>query len=134
MRIAFAKLGGMKRVLIVDDDDDMRGLMTMILEDDFEVSSASDGAEGLAMARAQRPDLVVLDLLMPRMHGFEVCRNIRNDPNLQATKVLISSSKSYQHDVRTAVQETGADGYIVKPFSVPEFRKRVVEILGETAP
>ena len=66
------------------------------------------------------------------MHGFEVCRNIRADANLTATKVLISSSKSYRHDVRTAVEETGADGYIVKPFDIREFENRVATLLGET--
>ncbi|MFI5363413.1 MAG: response regulator transcription factor [Elusimicrobiota bacterium] len=123
----------MKRVLVVDDDDDMRALMILILSPDYEVSYASDGAEGLAMAGRLRPDLVVLDLLMPRMHGFEVCRRIREDAQLKSVKVLISSSKSYQHDVNTAVGETGADGYIVKPFDITEFKTRVAAMLGNAA-
>ena len=123
----------MKRVLVVDDDDDMRALMTMLLSGSFEVSSAADGAAGLELAKRLRPDLVVLDLLMPKMHGFEVCRRIREDADLKATKVLISSSKSYQNDVRNAVDETGADDYIVKPFEVDEFKKRVGALLGEGA-
>ena len=105
----------------------------MILNAHYEVSAARDGAEGLEMARRLRPDLVVLDLLMPRMHGFEVCRHIRADATLKAVKVLISSSKSYQHDVNTAVGETGADGYIVKPFDLADFTGRVAALLGETA-
>jgi len=120
-------------VLVVDDDDDMRALMILILSPDYEVSYASDGAEGLAMAGRLRPDLVVLDLLMPRMHGFEVCRRIREDAQLKSVKVLISSSKSYQHDVNTAVGETGADGYIVKPFDITEFKTRVAAMLGNAA-
>lgn len=123
----------MKRVLVVDDDDDMRALMTMLLSGSFEVSSAADGAAGLELAKRLRPDLVVLDLLMPKMHGFEVCRRIREDADLKGTKVLISSSKSYQNDVRTTVDETGADDYIVKPFEVDEFKKRVGALLGESA-
>jgi two-component system response regulator RpaA len=122
-----------KRVLVVDDDDDMRSLMSLILKGEFEVASASDGASGLALARQLRPDLIVLDLLMPKMHGFEVCRRIREDADLKATKVLISSSKSYQHDVRTSVDETGADDYIVKPFEVEEFKKRVQALMGPSA-
>jgi len=117
----------------VDDDDDMRALMTMLLSGSFEVSSAADGAAGLELAKRLRPDLVVLDLLMPKMHGFEVCRRIREDADLKGTKVLISSSKSYQNDVRTTVDETGADDYIVKPFEVEEFKKRVGALLGERA-
>jgi DNA-binding response OmpR family regulator len=123
----------MKRVLVVDDDDDMRALMSHLLSADYEVTAASDGAAGLAMAKATRPDLVVLDLLMPRMHGFEVCQLIREDASLKGTKVLISSSKSYQHDVRTSVEETGADDYIVKPFEIDDFKKRVAALLGAAA-
>jgi DNA-binding response OmpR family regulator len=119
-----------KRVLVVDDDDDMRSLMTLLLQDRFDVTAAADGAAGLALAKSLRPDLVVLDLLMPKMHGFEVCRLIREDADLKDTKVLISSSKSYQHDVRTTVDETGADDYIVKPFELEEFKQRVAKLLG----
>jgi DNA-binding response OmpR family regulator len=122
-----------KRVLVVDDDDDMRALMSLILSAGCEVSSAADGVAGLEMARKVRPDLIVLDLLMPRMHGFEVCRRIREDADLKGVKILISSSKSYQHDVNTSVEETGADDYIVKPFEMEEFKKRVAALLGTPA-
>jgi CheY-like chemotaxis protein len=122
-----------KRVLVVDDDDDMRELMVMLLGGSYEVAAARDGAEGLEMARRLRPDLVVLDLLMPRMHGFEVCQKIRADEALKAVKVLISSSKSYRHDVNTAVDETGADGYIVKPFDIADFKTQVAALLGEAS-
>jgi len=120
-----------KRVLVVDDDDDMRALMVMLLSSTYDVAVARDGAEGLEMARRLLPDLVVLDLLMPRMHGFEVCHHIRADAALKAVKVLISSSKSYQHDMKTAVDETGADAYIVKPFDITDFKVRVAALLGE---
>jgi DNA-binding response OmpR family regulator len=122
-----------KRVLVVDDDDDMRMLMSLLLRDSYEVSSAPDGSAGLEMARKLRPDLIVLDLLMPKMHGFEVCQRIREDADLKATKILISSSKSYAHDVRTSVEETGADDYIVKPFQTEDFKQRVAALLGRPA-
>lgn len=117
-------------MVIVDDDDDMRELMAMLLRGRYEVATAPDGKQGLEVIRATRPDLLVLDLLMPVMHGFEVCQRLRADPELKGLKILISSSKSYQHDVRTAVEETGADGYIVKPFEVAEFNRRVDEMAG----
>lgn len=122
-----------KKVVIVDDDDDMRELMGMLLRGRYEVTTAADGAAGLAAIRSVRPDLIVLDLLMPVMHGFEVCRRLRADPELKSTRILIASSKSYQHDVRTAVEETGADGYIVKPFEVSAFI-RAVDDMAEAAP
>jgi CheY-like chemotaxis protein len=121
---------GVKRVVVVDDDDDMRELMCMLLRDRYEVSDANDGDKGLEVVRKVRPDLIVLDLLMPVMHGFEVCQRLRADPELKDIKILISSSKSYAHDVRTAVEETGADGYIVKPFEVSDFNRAVDEMAG----
>jgi DNA-binding response OmpR family regulator len=127
---AASTLALVRKVVVVDDDDDMRDLMAMLLKDRYEVTVAHDGVEGLDEIRKRRPDLVVLDLLMPRMHGFEVCQRVRADPELKAVKILISSSKSYQHDVRTAVEETGADGYIVKPFQLAEFNRRVDELAG----
>ena len=123
---------GMKRVVVVDDDEDMRHMMAHVLRESCEVETAEDGVAGLEAVQRLKPDLVVLDLLMPRMHGFEVCRKIRDDAKLKATKVLISSSKSYTHDVKTAVEESGADGYIIKPFRIADFQKRVAELLGET--
>ncbi|MEK7234890.1 MAG: response regulator [Elusimicrobiota bacterium] len=120
----------MKKVVVIDDDDNTRELMCLLLRDRYEVSSARDGAEGLKVVHAVRPDLLVLDLLMPIMHGFEVCLRLRADPELKDTKVLISSSKSYKHDVRSALEETGADDYIVKPFDFDEFNRRVDALTG----
>lgn len=121
-----------KKVVVIDDDDGMRELMCLLLRERYEVSSANNGASGLEVVRAMRPDLLVLDLLMPVMHGFEVCRRLRADPELKSIKILISSSKSYQHDVRTVIEETGADDYIVKPFQVDEFNRRV-DMMAESA-
>lgn len=121
----------MKRVLVVDDDEDMRELVRILLRGKYEVTSAQDGAEGLERALLERPDLVVLDLLMPKMHGFEVCRRLRADPSLGGTGILIMSSKSYPHDIRTAIEEAGADDYIVKPFENADFQARVAAVLGK---
>jgi twitching motility two-component system response regulator PilH len=120
-----------RKIAVVDDDDEVRELIAMLLRGRYQVCVAPDGAAGLELIRKERPDLVVLDLLMPRMHGFEVCRRLRADPELKGIKVLISSSKSYQHDMSTAVSETGADGYIVKPFDIETFQRRVAELIGE---
>jgi len=121
----------MKKVVVVDDDEDMRHMMAHVLKERCEVATAEDGAAGLALVKSVKPDLVVLDLLMPKMHGFEVCRRIREDATLKGTKILISSSKSYTHDVKTGVEEAGADGYIIKPFRIADFQKRIAELLGE---
>ncbi len=115
---------------MVDDDEDMRQMMAHVLRESCEVETAEDGAAGLELVKRVKPDLVVLDLLMPKMHGFEVCRKIREDGALKGIKILISSSKSYTHDVKTAVEEAGADAYIIKPFRLADFQKRIAELLG----
>lgn len=121
----------MKRVVVVDDDEGMRELVVLLLRGRYEVASARDGTEGWDLVRRVRPDLVVLDLLMPGLHGFEVCRRIRADASLKGVKVLITSSKSYRSDQRTAVEETGADDYLVKPFENEALQIRVKTLLGE---
>jgi len=120
----------MKKVVVVDDDEDMRHMMAHVLKERCEVATAEDGAAGLALVKSVKPDLVVLDLLMPKMHGFEVCRRIREDATLKGTKILISSSKSYTHDVKTGVEEAGADGYIIKPFTAEVLKDKLTRILG----
>ncbi len=101
-----------KKIVVVDDDPDMIALMKEVLVPSYHVLSANDGQMGLEMIRRENPDLVVLDLLMPRMHGFEVCQRIRTDERLRHTKVMISSSKSYPKDIKVATG-AGADFYIV---------------------
>jgi DNA-binding response OmpR family regulator len=120
-----------KSVVVVDDDDGMRELIVLLLRGRYDVASAQDGAAGLELVKSVRPDLVVLDLLMPGLHGFEVCRRIRDDQSLKGTKVLITSSKSYPSDQRTALEEAGADSYLVKPFEIDALQQRVKQLLGE---
>jgi len=118
-----------RRIVVVDDDPEMLQFVAAALRPSYDVVSAPDGAAGLEAVRRVSPDLVVLDLLMPRMHGFEVCKRIKTEPALGATKVLISSSKSYAHDIKAAT-EAGADGYIVKPFAAEDLRAKIDELLG----
>jgi phosphoribosyl 1,2-cyclic phosphodiesterase/CheY-like chemotaxis protein len=119
----------MKKIVVVDDDADMRSLIVDILGGTYQVLTASDGVEGLELTKRERPELVILDLLMPRMHGFEVCKKIREDSRLAGTKVLISSSKSYLNDVRTAVG-AGADSYIIKPYDASTLVSKVEEVMN----
>lgn len=114
---------------MVDDDPDMRDFLAEVLKAQFTVATADDGARGLELVKSEKPDLVILDLLMPKMHGFEVCQRIRQDPELKDMKVLISSSKSYAHDVATA-QTAGADKYLVKPYELSVLMATVEELIG----
>lgn len=109
-------------VLIVDDDDGIRASLRMALEDQgYHVDEAADGESALERVRATSPDVVVLDLMLPGMDGFECCRQLRRSSDVP---VLIVSARGDSHDV-VAGLEAGADDYIRKPFDVPELSARL---------
>lgn len=103
-------------VVLVDDEANIRETIAFILDaEGVEVATASDGVEGLAAVRRLTPKVVLLDVMMPRMDGYEVCRAIRKDPNLIGTYVIILTAKGQRSDERQAL-EIGADLYLSKPF------------------
>ncbi|MGD0590843.1 MAG: response regulator [Bacteroidota bacterium] len=104
------------KALIIDDDGSHRRLAQVIFErNGFDVSIAHDGSEGVRQALINPPAVVILDLMMEGLHGFEVCKMLRANPNLRHTAIIITSGKSYKADVDKAIQ-MGADAYVVKPF------------------
>ncbi|MBI4422110.1 MAG: response regulator [Elusimicrobia bacterium] len=118
-----------KRVLVVDDDSEIVSFVEMSLKDaGYEVYTAQNGQEGLDMAKSYRPDLILLDLAMPVMHGYEVCHAIRADSVLAATKIVVTSGKSYPVDIRAA-KDAGADHYMVKPYGLNQLLDTVSRIL-----
>jgi DNA-binding response OmpR family regulator len=119
--------------LVVDDDPDIRGVVVYMLERiGFEVHLESDGEAGLKMARDLKPDVVLLDWMMPRLSGVEVCRSIQSEPDLMSTAVILLTAKAQQSDVQLGF-EAGADDYIVKPFSPRELINRVQGVLARTS-
>ena len=121
----------MKKVLIVDDDPSILKIASMRLRAEaVEVLTAGDGAEGLRMIRDHRPAVVILDLMMPKVHGFSVLQQVRSDPSLRTTKILITSAKGYAADVER-IQKLGADRYLHKPYDLQELWEVVSELLGE---
>lgn len=119
-----------KKVLVVDDDEEIVGFAEMVLRDaGYEVYTAYDGHAGLELARSARPDLVLLDLAMPIMHGYEVCHAIRADSSMNDIKIVVTSGKSYPVDIKNA-KEAGADHYMVKPFGVKQLIDMVSRALG----
>jgi DNA-binding response OmpR family regulator len=111
------------RILLVDDEQPIQALLSFPLQrDGYEVVQASDGREALARFAEQRFDLVVLDVMLPRMDGLEVCRRLR--AQRERVPIIMLSAKSEEID-KVLGLELGADDYITKPFSVREFRSRV---------
>jgi two-component system alkaline phosphatase synthesis response regulator PhoP len=116
-----------KRILVIDDEPQMLlGLRDNLELDGYEVLTAADGEQGLAQALAARPDLVILDLMLPRRSGLDVCRELRARAN--ATPVVMLTARSQETDKILGL-ELGADDYLTKPFSIAELLARVRAVL-----
>jgi len=121
----------MKKVLIVDDDPSILTIASKRLQvESLQVLTANNGVEGLRLAKENRPDLLILDLMMPKMHGFTVIQEIRKDPDIRHVKILVTSAKTYATDVER-VGQIGADRYLSKPYNLEEFWRTVADLLEE---
>jgi DNA-binding response OmpR family regulator len=118
-----------KRILVVDDEANLiRSLSFVLAKNGYEVSSARDGEEALQKVREFKPDLIFLDIMMPRKNGFEVCREIRKMPGTEGIRIVMLSAKGGS-DQDTALS-FGACEYISKPFSPQEIVMRVKQLLS----
>ncbi len=120
----------MARILVIEDDPAiLRGLADNLACESHEVLTAPDGETGYSLAQRRSPDLIVLDLMLPRMSGYEVCRKLRS--NGMATPILMLTARSDEAD-RVVGLDLGADDYMTKPFSVRELLARVRAVLRRT--
>lgn len=119
----------MSTVLVVEDSVTQREMITDALrKSGLTVDVASDGVEALEHIQDKQPDLVVLDIVMPRMNGYEVCRRLKADPNTQNVPVVMCSSKGEEFDRYWGMKQ-GADAYIAKPFQKKELVGTVKQLL-----
>ena len=119
----------MSTVLVVEDSPTQRGIIIDVLKGGgLKVSVATDGAEALEQMQASCPDIVVLDVVMPKMNGYELCRKIKTDPKTQNVRVVMCSTKGEEFDRHWGMKQ-GADAYIVKPFQPTEFLGTVKQLL-----
>lgn len=122
----------MTTILVVDDEPPILDLVRFTLEDaEVRVVEASDGVEALALARRLRPDLILLDVHMPRLDGLEACRQIRRDPALAQTPIVMLTAAGQEAD-RARGREAGADEYLTKPFSPLALLALVEALVPET--
>jgi two-component system, OmpR family, alkaline phosphatase synthesis response regulator PhoP len=129
-----ARAIGMKRVFIIEDDRDIIELVRYNLANEgFQVSAAHDGATGLARLKKTTPDLLLLDLMLPKLSGLEICREIRRDESLNRLPILMLTARGEEAD-RVVGLEMGADDYVTKPFSPRELIARVKALLRRTDP
>jgi len=121
----------MSKILIAEDDGDIRDLITFTLRfADYEVIAASNGEEAVSLARQEIPDLILLDVRMPRMTGYEVCAAIKLEKNLTDIPVVFLSAKGQDSEIRAGLQ-AGAVEYLMKPFAPDQLVGRIQSILAE---
>jgi DNA-binding response OmpR family regulator len=120
-----------KKILIVDDEQNIViSLEFLMKREGYQVSIANDGEEAVARIRAEQPDLVLLDVMMPKKSGFEVCQDIKSDPALKAVRILMLTAKGRDTEVAKGLA-MGADAYMTKPFSTKELVEKVRSMLAE---
>jgi DNA-binding response OmpR family regulator len=118
-------------ILVIDDEPYiLRSLSYLLQREGYKVETATNGREGLQLVRSMQPPLVFLDIMMPHMNGYEVCEQVKQDPSLAGTYVIMLSAKGQQIDRERGLLG-GADEYMTKPFSPREVAQRVRSILAE---
>ncbi len=123
-----------KRVLCIEDQSEMVDLFRLILEqDNFQVSGAMGGADGLARARAQKPDVILLDLMMPEMDGWEVFKQLKADPATQHIPVIVVTARSENIDRLLGLHIAKVDDYVTKPFGPKELLDSVNRVLARVS-
>jgi phosphate regulon transcriptional regulator PhoB len=123
-----------KRILVIEDDRDIIELVRYNLEkDSFQVATASDGAAGIAQLRKSPPDLLILDLMLPKLSGLEVCKEVRREAATARLPIVMLTARGEEAD-RVVGLELGADDYVTKPFSPRELVARVKALLRRTEP
>jgi len=120
----------MRKILIVEDEPAIaENLQALLAARGYEVSWVSDGSEAVAKARQLRPDLMLLDVMLPKLGGFDVCKLLKNDEATKKIKVIMITALGRMGDVETAFAN-GADDYIIKPFESDRLFKKLDKVLG----
>src|SRR5260370_37579082 len=119
-----------KKILLVDDAETILMRERMILGKSYVLVTATDGQKGLAAAATEKPDLIILDIVMPKMDGFEVCRRIRGDDNTRAIPIIMVTTKGDSGNVEKGFQ-SGCNDYVTKPINSAELLSKVKSHLGD---
>ena len=120
-----------KRILVVDDEIEfVKAIQIRLEQADYEVLTAYDGQEGLEKAKKEKPDLIVLDLMLPMMDGYKVCGLLKADARYKKIFIITLTAKAQEEDARLA-KEVGADAYITKPFEYQTLLGKIKELLEE---
>jgi DNA-binding response OmpR family regulator len=119
-----------KRILIVEDEPDLAFILkAFLLSEGYDVEIAEDGVDGVEAAQANPPDLILMDVMMPEMNGYQACRLIKSDPLTQGVPVIMLTAKTYQTD-RYWGLEAGADEYLTKPYDERLILSKIRSMIG----
>lgn len=119
-----------KRILAVDDEESLIAALTCRLEaSNYEVLHAFDGREALSKAKGEKPDLIILDIMLPFLDGYEICRLLKFDSKFKDIPIIMLTSKVSENDRKTGM-EVGADAYLTKPYEAKELLGKIGELLN----
>ena len=120
-----------KKILLIDDEEDFCFFVKLSLENtgEFEVVATNRGKEGIELAQVEKPDLILLDITLPGIDGYEVCERVRSNPEFKDTKICFLTAMGREIDVAKGMA-LAADGYIVKPFSILDVNAKIAELLA----
>jgi CheY-like chemotaxis protein len=118
-----------KKVLIVDDEPNVRRLSHKILSNKFDIVEAEDGIQAIDVATAQKPDVILMDMMMPKMDGLTACHVIRNDPATKSIPVIMVTAIGFELNIKLS-EQMGAAGYVTKPFSPQDLLDTIAQVLA----
>jgi two-component system, OmpR family, alkaline phosphatase synthesis response regulator PhoP len=117
-----------KKILVVDDEPNVRRLLDKILNKNYEVIEAEDGRQAIEMANTRKPDVILMDMMMPKMDGLTACHMIRNDPGTRSIPIIMVTAIGFELNIKLS-QQMGASGYVTKPFSSEDLLNKITEVL-----
>ena len=118
------------KILLVDDDPDFVSATKIVLESKYQVIVASEGEEGIQKARDEKPDLIILDVLLPKIDGYHVCRMLKYNEQFKSIPVILLTAKAQPEDKKIG-EEVKADAYIVKPFQSQELLREISRLINQ---
>jgi DNA-binding response OmpR family regulator len=123
-------MGAARRILLVEDEDSIAlALEYLMRKEGHDVRRVANGAEALPSIERERPDLVLLDVMLPAVSGYEICETVRRDPGLRGVKILMMTARGSQAESRRCL-DLGADGFMAKPFALADMKAEVRRLLG----
>ena len=120
-----------KKVLIVDDEPNVRRLSRKILSNTFDVVEAEDGKQAIEIANNQKPDVILMDMMMPKMDGLTACHAIKKDPTTKSIPVIMVTAIGFELNIKLS-QQMGATGYVTKPFTPKDLLDKIAQVLQAT--